>query len=1060
MKPIKLIMNAFGPYAKKTEIDFEELGESGLYLITGVTGAGKTTIFDAVSYALYGEASGSYRGTDSLRSDYADDDEESYVELTFSHREKIYRILRKPAQKVRKKRGTGFTEKNESVTLYYPDRAPAEGPRTVNREVIDLLRIDFSQFKQISMIAQGEFYQLLNAGTEERTKILQKIFMTEKYRKIGEVLKNRDSAAGNLAKEKERSLEQYFAGISADEDSIYTDELTELQKDPARAYKTKEILTLLARMDEENVKSTAALETEIGTENTVLDKIRQELTLAEENNRRFDDLDREKQIREQLEAKKPEILQKKEEAGYRRKALYTVAPVSDRLRDLIKQLKQRETRIESEKRQEEQIRKDTAVLEEKKRTEAEKLPQAQKHREAAALLEKDEPRYAEKDRVSEERKKLAAETEVLNAQITAMQEQTDKLTASAAEMKKQIEARRDADVRLARSEHTAGMLDHLFETADNLLQKNLPAYRRHQTAYLQAKEEAEKITILYDQAREQARHTEEVYDHSLAGIFAARLEEGKPCPVCGAIHHPSPAVLPGEHVTKEDVDRKREEAESIRLRKDQAVQKAAAALTSRNNEEKHLSEGIRTYLKELAENNIHFEYVHDTEENIRALENSTGVLTLRVQQNNIEMKACRKDAELVKKLEKDLADSEKTLTDLQQKLDAKKEQQNQLKNSYAAADALYANLPVLPYADLRTAVKARQELLKQAEEIEKSAEAAAEALRRSEQALTIMRTEIEKDEKEQQRIGEDLLQAQKDFGTVLAQNSFTDAEMFERYRGTEAVLLALEEQITDYERDVQVHEQLLGRLQKEAEGSSRRDIHELQETMRVQQEKVSGMEARRARLIHRREDRQQTAASIRRVQKEADKILKEKAVLEKLNKLINGNMTQRIRITLEQYVQASGFDGIIAAANQRLQMISGGQYELYRHEDPEEISGKNALNLDVLDNYTGKKRPVSSLSGGESFKASLSLALGLSDRISAEAGGITADALFIDEGFGTLDETSLNDAVDMLTKLSTNGKIIGIISHRPELEQRIRKQIVVEKSKDSRGSSLHIEKGY
>ena len=171
-------------------------------------------------------------------------------------------------------------------------------------------------------------------------------------------------------------------------------------------------------------------------------------------------------------------------------------------------------------------------------------------------------------------------------------------------------------------------------------------------------------------------------------------------------------------------------------------------------------------------------------------------------------------------------------------------------------------------------------------------------------------------------------------------------------------------------------------------------------------------------------------------------------------------MTQRIRITLEQYVQASGFDGIIAAANQRLQMISGGQYELYRHEDPEEISGKNALNLDVLDNYTGKKRPVSSLSGGESFKASLSLALGLSDRISAEAGGITADALFIDEGFGTLDETSLNDAVDMLIKLSTNGKIIGIISHRPELEQRIRKQIVVEKSKDSRGSSLRIQNEY
>ena len=180
----------------------------------------------------------------------------------------------------------------------------------------------------------------------------------------------------------------------------------------------------------------------------------------------------------------------------------------------------------------------------------------------------------------------------------------------------------------------------------------------------------------------------------------------------------------------------------------------------------------------------------------------------------------------------------------------------------------------------------------------------------------------------------------------------------------------------------------------------------------------------------------------------------------RLSDMVNGNLKGRSKITLEQYIQAAGFDSIIAAANRRLKPMSSGQFELCRHEDLREINGKNALNLDVLDNYTGRKRPVSSLSGGESFKASLALALGLSDRISSGAGGIQVDTLFIDEGFGTLDETSLNEAIDMLTSLSTNGKLIGIISHRKELEERIQKQIIVSKADNTQGSTLRIEQGY
>ncbi len=1055
MRPVKLTMSAFGPYAEKTEIDFRQLGDSGLFLISGLTGAGKTTIFDAVSFALYGEASGSYRDASSLRSDYAQPDTPTYVRLEFTHQGKNYTVERNPAYERPKLRGSGTVKQGEKAVFTEEGKAPVEGARQVDNAVIELLRIDYAQFKQIAMIAQGEFYQLLNAKSEERTKILQKIFMTEGYRRMGEILKIKTSERQTKANEIERSLIQDFSAVTAEEDSPHAEELRNLNHEIAgsgHAYRIKEMKDVIAALIKEAQHKQNARSQQLDTARKQEETVRKKLTLAAEDNRKLDELAKLQKQKELSDLQKETYDALRKELVWQKKAVYSVRSSEDAWTQGKKRLADADVSLRQTK---ETVQKAEQNLETAKQRFEKAKPGIGISQElmikASAMKEK-EASYRRRDTLKEEAARLLGEETKLQKKSSAADETIDALKKSIREGETRLTQLQDIPEKLAQAkqklqntEDRIGSLRELEETDLIEQQKRENELGRRQKEYL----EKERLS---KSAYQKMEHIEEIYHHSIAGILAMTLAEGEPCPVCGSVHHPAPAVLAEEHYTEEDVKAAREAADRCRSDAETAAKNAANAKVK-------AEEGLGRIREKLLK--------LDADAECTELITVTETVRTLKEEAQKTYRQDHKDTQTLDALQKERTALQASLLENRDKLEQEETNAKNLQASLhtcqmnlAAAEASLKSLGTFEYPDLKAAEKARRETENKAAEWKKQAEDADQALRKCEQEYKAAETSLQKDHETLQQAEADEKRLQEDFCRMLGENGFASAEEYRAFCVNETVLQENEKKIQKYDTDRAVNAGLLEKAVRETQGLQYSDLDGLQREVQQASDNVRQLQDDVYRQGTRAVQLQGILDAVGKKVQASEKLLQETAMYRRLSDMVNGNLKGRSKITLEQYIQAAGFDSIIAAANRRLKPMSSGQFELCRHEDLREINGKNALNLDVLDNYTGRKRPVSSLSGGESFKASLALALGLSDRISSGAGGIQVDTLFIDEGFGTLDETSLNEAIDMLTSLSTNGKLIGIISHRKELEERIQKQIIVSKADNTQGSTLRIEQGY
>ena len=369
------------------------------------------------------------------------------------------------------------------------------------------------------------------------------------------------------------------------------------------------------------------------------------------------------------------------------------------------------------------------------------------------------------------------------------------------------------------------------------------------------------------------------------------------------------------------------------------------------------------------------------------------------------------------------------------------------------------SLPALEYATLREAREKREALEKEARQTGDQIRQARESFQQAKEQKAAVDASLKKEEERQKRAGEEWKIGEKALEEAWSAQGFQSLQDFLSMDVSEEEISRENRRLHQYEADLAAARQLKENYAKDAEGIRRVDTVEMEKTVQELDEQVRDLNQKSVFCSHRAEVNEELRRRMEEKTGEIARLSEETGRLNSLSDLLNGKVKGRAKITLEQYVQSAGFERILQAANRRLLPMSGGRYELLRHEDPQEISGKNSLGLDVLDNHTGKIRPVSSLSGGESFKASLALALGLSDRISSDAGGIQVDALFVDEGFGTLDETSLQEAIDMLRSLTAGGRLIGIISHRKELEEAIPQQIIVKKAPDGKGSQVLTDLG-
>jgi len=924
MRPLDITISAFGPYAAVTEINMEQLGESGLYLITGNTGAGKTTIFDAISFALYGETSGEYRSSAMMRSKYADENTETFVEMTFLEHGKTYRIRRNPEYSRPARRGSGIVIQKADASLFMPDGRAITKIRDVNEKIQEILGIDREQFTQVAMIAQGDFMKLLNATTEERKKIFRQIFRTGRYQVLQERLKAEASSLGREYDALAASADQYLQGAVFDE----TDDGRE-QSAKARSghLSQQEAVCLVERMLERDRTKAAEI------------KERKEAVDAETAEAQAVLIKLDNVIRVEKELDEALLLQ------------------ADRQRNL-ERLKQ-------------------ACLEEQ-----EKEPERKKTAADIMSLEENLPQYAELDKRRSKALEKTSEGEALRAERTKLAECIRTWSAELQERKKELSSLGDAGVLLERlSANQEGVSGRLHKI------KEIKADIR---SYLELSENVSEAQTIYRQAAEKADNLGTEYAVSLksfldeqAGILASDLEDGKKCPVCGSTVHPEPAAMkqnaPSEeqlHEAEKRAEEAKQEAERFSREAGRQSEKAAVRLAS-----------IRKQSADL--------FGTDEEAEI-----SDGIAP-----------AIRKSSE------------------------AAEAQAESLRGQIVIAERNFARKKVLE-AD----IPLRESKIRNAEERAASLDKQ-EALRNAEaDGLT------------------------KEAGLLASRLRFRDRESAVSFMKAETARLhEMEESFRNAEKAYRTcrseYDALAGRIAaikvQLAESGFATDTEELAK-------KRSDSDEKRLRLTEEREslEREMTAAAARIQTNDAALagMKKQGAALAETQKRLmwvtplantaNGNVSGHGKIMLETYVQMTFFDRIIAHANTRFLIMSGGQYELERCREAENNKSQSGLDLNVVDHCNGTVRSVRTLSGGESFKASLSLALGLSDEIQQEAGGVQLDTMFVDEGFGTLDEDSLKQAVDALTGLTKGGRLVGIISHVEELSRRIDRQIQVTKDKD------------
>ena len=918
MRPITLTISAFGPYAGRVVLDMDRLGKDGLYLITGDTGAGQTTIFDAITFAMYGESSGGVRESGMLRSKYADADVPTEVELVFDYGGKRYRVRRNPEYERPAKRGGGAVLQKADAELFLPDGTIVTRSKEVTRAIREIVGVDRNQFSQIAMIAQGDFLRLLLSSTEERKDIFRQIFRTAPYAALQERLKSDANTLERRCAALRSSISQYVNGTECEEgDPSYP----ALARAKEEGLPVQELIALLQKIAADGETRAEAIRRRAEATDEALRAAEAALTAAEQT-----------------------------------------AKTKERLAETERELAALETRV--------------GACEEALRVQESRAQTREELARKITLLKESLPQYEEREREKETLAVLERATKSLEEEQTSEEERAAALRASLEADKREAETLRGAGEEASR---LAALAEKITERISRLgsLYRDLAAWQKSEDSLAEAQKLYSELSRAAGDKAAEYTVAYRAFLDGQAGILAAGLKEGAPCPVCGSPSHPSPAAMRDGAPKEEELDRLKRES-------DGATKKAEAASAEAG--------------KRKGEAEQRKQAVAETAEQLFGRPVAVDSLEVLVRE---EGKAQRKEQEAA--LSQEAAAREKSA------------RKKALDDSFPAREG-----------DLRAceeSVSARRVLIA-AKKKEAEGERAKIALLSSRLAFddrTTAGSELERLQGEAKRLSEAAEAAQTEYRRVLAERAQAQGAM-----------QALQTQL---------------KTAPQIDGTAEREkVRGLEEEKRQIQALREATAARNAG----------NAAALRNIMEQSEELAAEETRLMRVRSLsntANGTVSGKEKIMLETYIQTTYFDRIVARANTRFLVMSEGQYELRRRREADNFRSQSGLDLDVIDHANGSVRSVKTLSGGESFKASLSLALGLSDEIQSAAGGIHLDTMFVDEGFGSLDSESVRQALKALSTLTGGHRLVGIISHVAELKEKIDRQIVVTKEK-SGGSSV------
>lgn len=922
MRPTKLVISAFGPYAGKQTLDLDKLGEKGLYLITGSTGAGKTSIFDAITYALFDNPSGEARDGSMLRSKYADDSTETFVELEFICKDKLYKVRRSPEFTRLKKNGEGVTKQPAKAELYLPDGTIETKSRSVTNKITEIIGVDYNQFLQIAMISQGEFRKLLLATTDDRKKILRQIFKTHKFENLQNQIKaDANSLYAKYIEAKQR-ISTYASGILCDEES---EENGFAEKIKNNLILTQEIIDELKLMITRDTQKEKEIKDKLGEVEAELQKVNERVGKAEEIAKtqeeytlknailpaKTKELEDAKAFLEKTQENKPEI----EKLGKEITLLESEIPSFDTLDELQNEVKSLTLKI------------------------------------ALNLNEAS----SSKDKIQEKEEELTILKETL-------------LTLSDANLNKQkLEGEKD------RYDEMKAKLQDVKEKLQNLatLKKEL---EKAQNEYVAQSEKANRLV-------EEHTLLNKLFLDGQAGIMAQNLSEGIPCPVCGSLTHPNLARIASDVPTESTLKNAKklmDEANELAQRKSSECAKKKGKLEElEGNVKSEIEETLGDVPFEEVEERL-FERIAELDEKLKTVVEQIKTESEKAKKKvEIESSLPDKEEEL-KRFAKEVEELEKTIT-----------KESATKNEkIAQVESLASKL------SFSTKAEAMRSLAGRNEKVER------------------MKAEIEKAQKEFDEKNSALTKLQSEIETL--EKIINSSSTF------------------DLEAETNVRNSLL--------------------------EEKNALQKRKDIIFSRLKSNKTSLTNLEQSSSESNALEEQYRWMNSLSQTANGLISGKEKVSFETYVQMNYFERILRRANIRLHEMTGGQYDLIRRVDKLGKVSQVGLDIDVLDHRNGTTRSVNSLSGGEQFKASLSLALGLSDEITSSAGGVRLDTMFVDEGFGSLDGESLQLAIATLQKLTEGNRLVGIISHVEELKNKIDKKIIVEKNQSTGvGSKARIE---
>lgn len=941
MRPVYLEISAFGPYSGNVCVNFEKMGEEGLFLVSGDTGAGKTTVFDAISFALFGLPSGNDRQPKMLRSMYAEPDVPTYVKLEFVCRGKLYKVKRNPAYDRPKLRGEGITTESAAVELILPDGSIIANSNMdiANAKITEIIGVDREQFSKIAMIAQGEFRDFLLKDSKDKIEIMRKLFRTENYEIFQNKLKDLRSQASRKCEDHKKTILIPLKSINCDEKSEYYAELSELRdvlNDKDKAAPVKKFVDLAEKIISEDAEK------------------------LEELN------DRERGIKEKIDKNKSEI-----------EARENLTESETRLKEAeqnLKALNEKQTELEENKYTAEKQKPKVTELTEKIASERERL------KDYDELVDADDKiKTADRDIKQCKANKTNSEK--------AFEEALKRLKAA----KEEFDKIKNAGEKVAKLEKEVGEIENYIKDLGNL--------KTHAESTVRAEKTAKEAAESYRFAKTEADNAREEYNKAYrnfldaqAGMLAEELlkkerETGKKqrCPVCGSLDHPHPAELSDTAVTGEELDKLEE-------KKNKAEQNERNE-SKRSGERKTAFDKEKESFEELASKFPGFGFTYkDLDLISKKTEEKKGEKTAAEKQ----LEECKNNKERAEKISDELPKLEETIQ-------TQTKQTNEYEKRLSGLESK------------------RKELVNQREQISEN---------------------LEYDSKEKAIEHINVLDSER-----TALDKFIDdaVKAYDANNNDVSTALGRIEELKKNKTELaQKCDVALAEIATEILKSEKQTAEELLNTI----------ESKKSDILSRDTLNNKAVKDIGDISEQLAKDEEEYIYIKELCDTVNGNIgSGKDKIKLETYVQMIYFERVLERANQRFIEMSGGQYEFVRREILTDGRKQGGLDINIIDHYNGTERDVKTLSGGESFLASLSLALGLSDEVQSEAGGVCIESMFIDEGFGALDESSLNKAVEVLDSLSANNTLIGIISHVAELKNRIERRLVIKKEK-SGGSSI------